>query len=325
MGYNINMIRLPGCDISYWNGYVDFAKMRRAGMQFVGIRASWGGNVDTRFHEYWAGAKAAGLIRFAYHYLDWRWPETTQAQLFSALLANDPGEWVPHCDFEMEPTPYSVRAYGDMEDMMPYSRQTIGSTVRPMRYLLPRLSNLQTQAKLLNFQQIVENSTKRIPGIYSGFWFWSQWGNTKESIWSRYPLWLAWWAKESSVKTPLPWSKWTRWQYASNGPGPTYGTTSLDLDMDVADITEPVPTPTPDDHQHVCQICGATWPTAPVDNVYKVNATLLNVRKGPGVGYDVVNTIPKNTIVTVYEINNAGDWARHDRGGWSYLSYLTKI
>lgn len=37
---------LKGCDISYWQGSVDFAKMYKAGIRFVIIRAGYGTKAD---------------------------------------------------------------------------------------------------------------------------------------------------------------------------------------------------------------------------------------------------------------------------------------
>ena len=64
-----------GIDISQHNGYVDMAKVRGAGYDFVIIRDGYGdilsypGQKDPRFEDNYANAKAAGLGVGAYHYL----------------------------------------------------------------------------------------------------------------------------------------------------------------------------------------------------------------------------------------------------------------
>lgn len=59
-------------DLSKWNGSVDFARVRSAGIDGVIIRTGFGvenaKQWDNRFEEYYAGAKAAGLHIGAYHY-----------------------------------------------------------------------------------------------------------------------------------------------------------------------------------------------------------------------------------------------------------------
>ena len=59
-------------DLSKWNGNVNFDLVRSAGIDGVIIRTGFGSEnprqIDRRFEEYYAGAKAAGLYVGAYHY-----------------------------------------------------------------------------------------------------------------------------------------------------------------------------------------------------------------------------------------------------------------
>lgn len=59
-------------DLSKWNGNVDFAKVKAAGIDGVIIRTGFGKKnpkqKDGRFEEYYSKAKAAGLYVGAYHY-----------------------------------------------------------------------------------------------------------------------------------------------------------------------------------------------------------------------------------------------------------------
>ena len=59
-------------DLSKWNGNVNFNYVRSAGIDGVIIRTGFGSEspkqIDRRFEEYYAGAKAAGLYVGAYHY-----------------------------------------------------------------------------------------------------------------------------------------------------------------------------------------------------------------------------------------------------------------
>ena len=76
----------------------------------------------------------------------------------------------------------------------------------------------------------------------------------------------------------------------------------------------PAPTPTP-----------APAPSAPkAEQKYKVTASALNVRKGPGTSYGIATTVKKNEVYTIVETN--GTWGKLKSGaGWVSLSYMQKV
>jgi len=196
-------MRAFGLDISVWQDdnatpqHVNFDKAVINGVDFVFIKASQR-VADPDFIWNWKAAKNAGLLRGAYHYLDWRVSELEQAKLFVSLLAGDPGELPPVCDFEM-------REFAPSVDVM--------------------------RGKLWNFLTYVERETKKIPAIYTGYYYWSEFGST-DNGWARYPLWLAWYRiAENKLKIPAPWKKWTFWQYDDKGDGLKYGCESKQVDM----------------------------------------------------------------------------------------------
>jgi lysozyme len=198
-------IRARGCDVSFWNGAVNFAKMKTAGASFVYAKASQL-QADSMFTAYWPAARNAGLLRGAYHFLDWHTSELDQAALFCNLLKADPGELPPMLDLELDPAKFGLTA----------------SLV---------------QGKVWNFLTVVEKALGRVPGIYCGYYYWLQW-MTNNSAWSKYPLWLPWYASESIVKSPPPWTGWKFWQDTGNGNGPMYGSTGLSMDMNWYNGTE---------------------------------------------------------------------------------------
>ena len=60
-----------GIDVSSWQGKIDWSKVKKAGIEFAILRAGFGwgkDNTDTRFEEYYAGARLAGIPVGAYHY-----------------------------------------------------------------------------------------------------------------------------------------------------------------------------------------------------------------------------------------------------------------
>ena len=67
-------MKTKGIDVSYYQGEIDFKKVKAAGIDFVLIRAGYGNTlaypkqIDPRFEEYYKKAKAAGLNVGAYWY-----------------------------------------------------------------------------------------------------------------------------------------------------------------------------------------------------------------------------------------------------------------
>lgn len=67
-------MKTKGIDVSYYQGEIDFKKVKAAGVDFVIIRAGYGNALaypkqnDSRFEEYYKNAKAAGLNVGAYWY-----------------------------------------------------------------------------------------------------------------------------------------------------------------------------------------------------------------------------------------------------------------
>lgn len=64
------MATVAGIDISYWNAGIDWPKVRAAGQRFVFAKASEGETyADPTFDDNWEGARSAGLLRGAYHFI----------------------------------------------------------------------------------------------------------------------------------------------------------------------------------------------------------------------------------------------------------------
>lgn len=58
-----------GCDISYYQGDVDFVAMKKAGIKAVIIRAGYGTTIDKRFISYINAAIRAGLAIGVYWFM----------------------------------------------------------------------------------------------------------------------------------------------------------------------------------------------------------------------------------------------------------------
>ncbi|GGG46922.1 glycoside hydrolase family 25 protein [Chelatococcus composti] len=92
---------IHGIDVSRWQGDIDWTAVRRAGTQFVFIKATEGGDhIDPNFYKNWEGARAAGIPRGAYHFVYWCRPAHEQAEWFRQHIPNDPDALPPVLDVE---------------------------------------------------------------------------------------------------------------------------------------------------------------------------------------------------------------------------------
>ena len=213
-----------GVDVSYWQGKINWAKMKPAGAEFAFIRAGQGFGKDTRFAENWAGARNS-LPRSAYHFFDYRASPAQQAQTFLGWLGGDRGEMPPTLDWEKN-------TYWP-EDMP---------------------TGAAALAIIKAWVDEVKRRDGRLPIFYSNPSHIAALGVIPD--WLReLPLFIA----NYGVSKPsfTGWGNWTFWQYAlGKGRGPEFGTTGLDIDLDYfngtveqlrafAGATLPAPEPEP--------------------------------------------------------------------------------
>ena len=71
---------LKGVDVSHYDGSINWTKAKAAGITFAFAKATESDNdIDSTFATNWAGMKAAGVVRGAYHFFDPAVSATTQA------------------------------------------------------------------------------------------------------------------------------------------------------------------------------------------------------------------------------------------------------
>jgi GH25 family lysozyme M1 (1,4-beta-N-acetylmuramidase) len=187
-------------DVSFWQGVIDFVKMKAAGLFGVIIRAGQGGWEDIKFKINWMLAKAAGIPRGSYWFYDSRKDPEEQAKLWWSLIQGDTGELVHVADFEE-----SYRGpFGKKDDFKKF---------------------------LTKFQALSRLPDHRI-AIYTGFFWWlARVGN--DPWFRRYQLWLASYGAMSQARIPAPWTidDFLFWQYTAEGNGTAYGVSSLEIDL----------------------------------------------------------------------------------------------
>lgn len=181
--------RALGLDVSRWQPVIDWAKVKAAGATYVFVKATQGTTgVDDKFAAHWAGAKAVGMWRGAYHFYQPTVNAVEQAKKFMSRLGNDPGELPPVLDVEIAGVGPAALRDG-----------------------------------CLAWLNEVEQQMGRRPIVYTRASFWNIYlrdiKTTRYPDWTaNYPLWTAHY--NTTVEQPmLPkgWNAWTFWQFTESG------------------------------------------------------------------------------------------------------------
>ncbi len=181
-----------GIDVSKWQRDIDWAQVKGAGLTFVYIKATEGNAItDPAFARHWGAARAAGLLRGAYHFYHCDQDPLQQAALFANALGADPGEMPPALDVEEAKSPVDAAT---------------------------RSSGVQTCLAEL------ERLLLRRPVLYTAPYYWQQ---CLQGADGQYPAWAPaydlWEANYTEAKSPwLPpgWTDWKLWQYSDHGQVP---------------------------------------------------------------------------------------------------------
>jgi lysozyme len=168
-----------GIDVSQDQGTVDWPSVQAAGIAFVFVKATDGETyVDPLFAQNWAGAKAAGLLRGAYHFFRAEDDPQAQAEFFWQTVGG------------VAELPMVV----DVEESMSQS-------------------NAVVIANLTSFLNSLQGWTNQQPMIYTDSGFWNGLGTT---AFSNYPLWIAQYGVAAPT-LPAGWALWDFWQHSETG------------------------------------------------------------------------------------------------------------
>lgn len=174
-----------GVDVSYYQGNIDWNAAHGDGIAFAVARVSDGtGFKDPKFAKNWTGMRDAGVIRGAYQFFRPKQDPIAQADLAIAMI-NDAGGM----------------GDGDLPLMLDLEVNDGVSA-----------GTLLARAKA--WLDHVEQATGRTPMIYTGAYFWQQFGGP--GGYDKYPLVTANWETKCPA-VPDSWSNWTFWQDADNG------------------------------------------------------------------------------------------------------------
>lgn len=191
-------------DVSFWqdSNYtpekINFTKMKLAGVDGVIIRAGQHSYIDEDYTINRMLAESDGLPTGAYWYYDSRISPQVQAKKFHDVVGDNFPELGIWADYEEN--------YGG------------------------------AWSGYLNFKKFIDElkalfGSSRLIGIYTGPYYWID--NVPQSsrdYFKSYPLWIAHY-KVSVPLVPSPWTRYTLWQYSSEGDGYSLGAESKEIDM----------------------------------------------------------------------------------------------
>jgi GH25 family lysozyme M1 (1,4-beta-N-acetylmuramidase) len=176
---------VKGIDVSYWQGKINWTKVKQDGIDFAIARVSDGTTFkDPRFDENWSGMKDNGLVRGAYQFFRPGQSAEAQADLMISMLDKagglKDGDLAPTLDIEVT-------------DGVAH-----GTIIARMKTWLSK----------------VEAATGKTPMVYTAPGWWAQFG--KPGGLDKYPLWVANWGV-SCPTVANSWSHWDFWQTSSTG------------------------------------------------------------------------------------------------------------
>lgn len=173
--------KVKGCDVSHWDGSIDWIELKKSGISFIYIKATQGSEyIDPTFHNNWESAQNYGLIRGAYHFYDPHADPAAQADHFLAVIKPQKGDLLPVLDIEI--------AKGVDPDQL---SEDIGIWISK-----------------------VKNALGRYPIIYTDGYFWNK---SISKDFSQCPLWVAEWDHRKNPLMPHGWKDWVFWQYSATG------------------------------------------------------------------------------------------------------------
>lgn len=176
---------VKGIDVSYYQGTIDWARVKNDGVKYAFIRVSDGlGTIDTKFETNWAGTRANGILHGAYQFFRPNQDPIAQAELFLDKIGNT------IADDDLPPV-IDIEAAGG-------------------------LTPAQVAAKAKQWIDHVEAALGVKPIIYTGFYFWRDQVGAP-AYGAAYPLWHAQYTSAACPNISAPWTRWTFWQYTSSG------------------------------------------------------------------------------------------------------------
>ncbi len=196
---------IDGCDISYYQGDIDFEVMKTAGIKAVIIRAGYGTVVDKRFISYINGAIKAGLAIGVYWFI-----------------------------YAGSSTRVKQNAWKCIEVITPYKDYITCGIWSDWEYDSDRYAGTLTSEErscLVDTFNVEIEKVGYEAGIYSNQDY-IQSGKFQSWLVANYPLWFAKYSFNiGNYATKGKQGRPYLWQYSSSGNGSAYGVSSRMLDL----------------------------------------------------------------------------------------------
>lgn len=173
---------VPGIDVSYYQGNIDWQAVAGDGIKFAWVRVSHSTQFeDPKFAENFAGARAAGIHTGVYQYFEPGQDPIAQAQLLLDRMGPlQPGDMPPMIDVESKDT----------------------------------VAKAQYADAIRAWLDHVEAATGTVPFIYTGYYYWND--NVGTGEFADHPLWIANYNPGCPL-VPDAWATWTMHQTCDCG------------------------------------------------------------------------------------------------------------
>jgi len=190
------VVQTIGCDVSSYQGNVNWSSAASAGTKFAYIKATEAtGFKNINFAQQYEGSHKHGLIRGAYHFAQ---PNASSGTTQADFFLDNGGGW--SADGKTLPPALDI-------EYNPFGSICFG------------LSAAAMVAWVRDFSDRVRARTGRYPTIYTSANWWSRCTGNNGSFGSTHPLWIPRYG--SSLRTlPAGWKFQTIWQDADAGSMP---------------------------------------------------------------------------------------------------------
>lgn len=182
----ISSASYEGLDVSNWQGDIDYAQVKAAGIEVVYIKASEGTTYkDPYFERNYANAKANGLKVGFYHFVTATNVQAArnQAQFFASVISGKTPDCKLAMDFEQFRGGISVNEINEISKVF-----------------------LETVQQLTGKEILIYSNLNDAQRVFS------------RELANQYPLWVAYWGSESGLlNSASNWQNWEGWQYTSRG------------------------------------------------------------------------------------------------------------
>ena len=216
-------MRIQGLDVSSIQGVMDWNKVKASSREYAFLKCTEGTmGRDSRFYNYCAPARDAGILIGAYHFAYVSSPAEAQIEFFfksSGGIGSAPGELPPVIDIE-SPDPARWQQHGITGK---YALDWVTKAVETAKKLWGRAPIIYTGPYW--WKSAGGYLANAIEFLECKLWVANYVGPSKDGL--MHEEWLP--AETKNPIVPAPWKEWTFWQHGGlHQPG-----CALDCDQDL--------------------------------------------------------------------------------------------